>query len=226
MITIRQIRAARSLIDMSQAELADLSGLSVTSLSAIERGAKKSRSQNLQAIQSVLEAKGVEFTDGQGVRLAEEVFTINVFPKTEAGVADYHKKLLAALKATQGQFCSFSAYDVYKEENLRKIQFRYFQKMIQFGLTERIILPKKNPEAYGPKSVSQYRLLEDKYFGDLTIATFGHNFTLNLDKRITMIENKSVAEAFKKQFEFYWALAHPLPDTALRIYESDLKRWS
>ncbi|KAB2716962.1 helix-turn-helix domain-containing protein [Brucella intermedia] len=76
MITPEQIRGARAMLGMTQAELAKLSGLSTTGLNNIERGSADPKASTLSAIQLALEGRGVVFLangdnrdGGPGVRL-------------------------------------------------------------------------------------------------------------------------------------------------------------
>lgn len=73
MLTPQQIRGARAMLGMTQADLAARAGLSATALNNIERGASDPRASNLAAIQRALESAGVLFIDengeGPGVRL-------------------------------------------------------------------------------------------------------------------------------------------------------------
>lgn len=76
MISDRQIRAARALLDMSQAELCERSGLSPTTIKRMEDpkvGPARSSVENLLAVQKVFEDAGIEFLNhGQpGVRLVK-----------------------------------------------------------------------------------------------------------------------------------------------------------
>lgn len=74
MLTSAQIRAARALVRMEQAKLADAADISVETIKRLERidgpldGAKAG---TLAAIQRALEEAGVEFTNGDapGVRM-------------------------------------------------------------------------------------------------------------------------------------------------------------
>ena len=66
-----QSRAARGLLDWSQAELAAQSNLSESTVRDFEKGRRVPSINNLAAIRRALEAAGVEFIDGNqpGVKL-------------------------------------------------------------------------------------------------------------------------------------------------------------
>ena len=72
-MTPSQIRGARGMLGMTQAELAAAAGMSTTALNNIERGAADPKASTLVAIQKALEAAGVVFVaengHGPGVRL-------------------------------------------------------------------------------------------------------------------------------------------------------------
>jgi len=73
MITSRQIRAARAMLDWSRQDLADRALVSVSTVRRLELGIGDYRVSSVEQIQKVLEDAGVEFSgDGAGVRLAEE----------------------------------------------------------------------------------------------------------------------------------------------------------
>jgi transcriptional regulator with XRE-family HTH domain len=70
-MTPDQSRAARGLLDWSQAELAARSNLSESTVRDFEKGRRVPSINNLAAIRRALEVAGVEFIDGDqpGVRL-------------------------------------------------------------------------------------------------------------------------------------------------------------
>jgi transcriptional regulator with XRE-family HTH domain len=71
-MTPDQSRAARGLLDWSQAELAARSNLSESTIRDFEKGRRIPSINNLAAVRRALEAAGVEFIDGDqpGVRLS------------------------------------------------------------------------------------------------------------------------------------------------------------
>jgi len=72
-VSIRQVKAARALLGWSQKDLAEASGVSEPTIKRLEAsgGELGGRQATADAIRTVLEAAGVEFTDGDapGVRL-------------------------------------------------------------------------------------------------------------------------------------------------------------
>ena len=72
-ISPAQCRAARGLIEMDQALLAEAASVSRNVIIDFEKGRRVPTRNNLAAIQRVLEQAGVEFTNGDapGVRLAK-----------------------------------------------------------------------------------------------------------------------------------------------------------
>ncbi len=78
MLTAAQIKAARALVDWSQPELAEASGLSMPTIRRMEGplGPGRSTAVNVDAVQRALEGAGVVFLEagevkqgGPGVRL-------------------------------------------------------------------------------------------------------------------------------------------------------------
>jgi hypothetical protein len=78
MIEAAQIRAARSLLNWSQVQLVEASGLSLTTVRRMEDsaiGPGRSSAENVDAVQRALAAAGIEFIaengGGAGVRMAK-----------------------------------------------------------------------------------------------------------------------------------------------------------
>ena len=72
-VSIRQIKAARALLEWSQERLAEASGVSIPTIKRLEAqaGDLGGRAETVAKIVTALEAAGVEFTNGDqpGVRL-------------------------------------------------------------------------------------------------------------------------------------------------------------
>ena len=67
----KQVTAARDLLGITQAELAEAAGLATQTIFNFEAGKTEPQASNLKKIQAELERRGIEFSnsDGMGVRL-------------------------------------------------------------------------------------------------------------------------------------------------------------
>lgn len=72
MITIRQCRAARGLLDWTQQDLADKAGLSKTAINNFEKGYSDIKAESLRAIQRAFENRDIEFIAAVGVQEKSE----------------------------------------------------------------------------------------------------------------------------------------------------------
>ena len=79
MITAAQIRAARALLDVSQAYLSELASVSSTTIKRLEAASEvRGAAETVWKVQTALERAGVEFIpadehNGPGVRLKEKI---------------------------------------------------------------------------------------------------------------------------------------------------------
>jgi transcriptional regulator with XRE-family HTH domain len=73
MISARQCRAARALLNWSQQDLADNAKVGIVTVRQLEAGAHEPRRATLEVVRRALEVGGVDFIDenggGAGVRL-------------------------------------------------------------------------------------------------------------------------------------------------------------
>lgn len=63
-ITGRQLKAARGLLDLSQEELSQSTGVSLGSISNFENGKTIPKDETVEALRSALERRGIIFTNG------------------------------------------------------------------------------------------------------------------------------------------------------------------
>lgn len=77
MIDNRQIRAARALLEWSQADLARAAGMATSSIKAIENSHSTPRRETLEAIAATFEAAGIDFCPPSGVRMKSDVVTVH-----------------------------------------------------------------------------------------------------------------------------------------------------
>src|SRR5262245_42895859 len=76
MLTGRQIRAARALLDWDAIDLAERAGLTRETISNLETGAVKPRAGSLEQISKAFTEAGVEFNGDRGVTLRDDNYRV------------------------------------------------------------------------------------------------------------------------------------------------------
>ena len=84
MFSVPQIKAARALLDWTQRDLAEVSGVSLAAIAQIESGAGNPRATTMQILRQAFEKYDVEFSDDPGVRIRHEPFSIHLWQGREA----------------------------------------------------------------------------------------------------------------------------------------------
>ena len=87
MITIEQCRAARGLLDWTQQDLSEASGLSKTAINNFEKGHSDIKNESLRAIRMAFESADIEFLEN-GVRRRSDTVRILKGPKAQADLVD------------------------------------------------------------------------------------------------------------------------------------------
>src|SRR5690242_12256086 len=103
-ISVEQLRAGRALLGWNQERVAQAAGVSLKTLSNIERGAVAPRVATMTFLQEVLEDGGIEFTDASGVRLRREVLDILKFEGPDC-LVEMHEDILRTLKDGEELLC-------------------------------------------------------------------------------------------------------------------------
>ncbi|MDD5586320.1 MAG: helix-turn-helix transcriptional regulator [Alphaproteobacteria bacterium] len=225
MITISQIRAARALLNWTQGDLAKKCGLSLRALNSIERGLALPRLDNLRSIQETFERADIEFQEFDGVRRRTERLEILKFE----GVHCMEQHLVDVVQSMQapGEVL-MSLGSEKKFTGLRaKTLDDYFAHLARHGITERGLVA--NGETFVVGRPSAYRWLSPEAFSQVAYVVYSDTVIFLIPKkplRTILIRSPSMAEMFRRQFEFNWKTAET-PWFAKRYKEGDPKEpWS
>ena len=123
-ICVDQLRAARSLLNWSQADLSKKSGYALATINNIERGQYQAHSATLDDIVQTFEEAGIQFIDGPGVRIDTANFRIKYYEGTDA-LNYLFTKILASLKDDGELYiCGINEHQLKKmaSDDLRSLQ--------------------------------------------------------------------------------------------------------
>jgi transcriptional regulator with XRE-family HTH domain len=211
MITKEQCRAARSFLGIKQAELANDCGLSKTAITHFESGLFTPRADNMTAIQSSLESRGIEFIGKTGVQKRET--TVRLI-EGESMFQELWSDVFDTLKHSGGEVCIAYVDERKPMETAGEAEALkdHLERLDKHNITERLIVCEGDSYFVQPQEC--YRWMPYNVFksGNLffvygdTVATHyweGH--------AMTIVKNKIIAKEEKKRFEYLWEMSR-LPE--------------
>ena len=203
-ITTAQIRGARGILNWSQSDLAERTGISATSIGSIENSQSTPRESTLKAIRTAFEKGGIEFLGSEGVRKKSAEITIL------RGAEGFHKFSFDVYETVQSDDREIlQAYvDDRKYADLLGEQAYPHVKRMESMKTKRFKILQKEGDAYFPaKQYAEYRWIPVKQFLAVPFVVYGDNLAVILfePEPVIIINNYPlVAEAYRLQFMSLW----------------------
>ena len=202
MITVAQIKAARGLLEWNQAQLAHATGLHLNAISNVERRRGSPRAESMALIQQAFEREEIRFIGLSGVELVPEQLDIRKF--SGAGfIRALTDDLLTSLTGPRDELLSVLSdeklFDLEPEQNSR-----YYRAKAKSKFRQRVILNAQTSTIYGDRN--EYRMLPAAVLGAISYNIYGDKLALiNWSRHeVVVIRNQSVAEMFRKQFNYFW----------------------
>ncbi len=205
MITIEQIRAARALLNWSQEELASAAVISKPAVANLERGSAQPRTETLNAIQKALEDGGMEFLDNTGVRLRGEKLNVQAFEGKNA-IFRLWDDQFETLHHNGGVRMFFGIDEKNIDHLVGQKTFRnMMEKFHKNNITSKLLI--REGDTYFVEPVSHYRWISNELFEQIPFCVYGNKYAINITsphQQIIIIESKTIAESYRKQFEHIW----------------------
>ncbi len=212
MIVGRQIRAARALIDMSQDELAEATGLTPQAIRKIEAGTVTPREGTMSDIFKALSNRGIEFTDGQGVKLKSS--DLEVFEGPDR-FDEFYEYMYQHLSQHGGEVC-VSVSDENLLSKYRKdpdIHRQRMKKLVDKGkVSFRILTMKSNFSS----SYALYKWQKSDITAPTSFYAFGDclaliSFLHHSPPYVVLIRSAPLANAYRESFNVAWREASDPP---------------
>ena len=207
MITSRQIRAARGLLEWSGDDLAHKVDITRATLSKIESDLVQPQERTLARIAEVLDRHGVEFTDGDGVKMRQQ--EVRVF-NGKAGYRQFLDHVYATLR-NGGRIRQFNLSD---SGNLAFADDYGQAHLSRMGMIDNLdarVLTTEGDTAFTAPYCTYRWINKD----DADLAPFylyGDNIVLPMyesthKREWVSINSKLLAERYIKQFDKVWGRA-------------------
>lgn len=204
-----QISAAMALAGMTQDDLALLAGIARPTLSRILKEDVVAKEDTLRKIRYALESRGVEFIGNIGVQWAQQ--QTRILAGTE-GLKTFFDDVRASARNTNEDIviCGFS--EDYFEKKLGEYLDYHRKEMISIGKFKMRCLIEEGDENIGASDYCQYGWLPKENFSNVPFYIFGDKTAIIAtaapeDPLIILIHNRTIARAYRRQFEAIWKLS-------------------
>lgn len=133
------------------------------------------------------------------------------------GVEGFKTVLNDCLKVGK-ELVAFGVEEIKFEQNFSShIMKQYIRKEKEKGIKERLIASENTKFIYKTLTAS-YRFIQDAYFNPTPTMVYGDRVVITIWNPLTniRIENKELADAYRKHFEILWKLAKKKPKNKLK----------
>ncbi len=205
-ITTAQIRGARGILNWSQQDLAQRTGISATSIGSIENGQTTPRASTIETIRKTLENGGIEFIGLDGVRQRSGDVTI-FHGKT--GFWDFYEDIYNTIKDDPGQILVSNVDERLFEkwldaENLERHVTRMRNTK---GISYKILVQEGDTHVLATPDYAEYRWIPKEQFTSVPFYVYGKKLAVVLfeaEPTVILIKYAAVADAYRMQFEGMW----------------------
>lgn len=212
-ITTAQIRGARGILNWSQSELAERTGISSTSIGSIENGQSTPRASTLQTIRKTFEDAGIEFIGLEGVRLRSG--DIRTY-KGQAGLIDFYEDIYRTVKNFKGDILVSNVDERLFFKYLGDFVYTHMDRMRSLTDVRYKILVREGDDYTPGGDYAEYRGVPEELFASVPFYVYADKLAIILfESELTVIvmEYPAIASAYRTQFADMWQRSDIMRDT-------------
>lgn len=209
MITTAQIRGARGILNWSQGDLSERTGLSPTSVGGIENGLTNPRDTSLMAVQKAFEDAGIEFMANDGIR--KKSGNVSFF-RGRQGFIDFYQDIYNTAVLSPGTFLVNNVDEKQFLKWGKDILEPHRVRMKELGTMRYKILVQEGDFNFVASDYAEYRWLPKELFFSVPFYVYGDKLAIILfeaEPTVIVLEYSAVTESYRRQFEGMWEIAHP-----------------
>lgn len=204
MITIKQIRAARGLLNWTQKDLGDKAKISREAIKNIENAISMPRKETLVDICNAFEAHGVEFLPNDGLRMADT--TVHVL-YGEEGIKALWDDIYKTLSASEVKevLIANNTEPLHMGTEIMSYLEMHLKRLKAAKVVERILCMEGDTNFLGP--ISCYRWVPKENFCNSPTFIYGGKVAMLIwgpPAKVTIINDGQYAESIRNLFKFSW----------------------
>lgn len=189
-LSLEQIKAARALLGWNQKDLARFANLKDDQVHSFEAGRTRSLDV-LEAIHQAFITHGLDFVDGGVIPRKVSSYILNSYIELLDDICQAMPE--------GGEVLKHCVDDRRSSQNV----IDKVQRMREMGIKERKTISDQNDFITGDPN--DYRHIPDLYFASSeAMLVYLNKVALFVDGAVLVIVNKSLADVFARQFEYWW----------------------
>lgn len=209
-ITTAQIRGARGILNWSQSDLSERTGISATSIGSIENGQSTPRDSTLKNIRKSLEDAGIEFIGTDGIRL--RTGDVRVLSGRE-GYLEFFNDVYETLSKNPGSVVRVSNVDERKFVEWHGEQGNEHLKQMDVlkekNITSKILI-REGDDFFPASDYAEYRWIPSSQFSLVPFYVYDDKLAIllfDIEPTIILLNYPAVAKAYQIQFDALWEQA-------------------
>jgi transcriptional regulator with XRE-family HTH domain len=205
MISPKEIRAARVYLDWSQDDLAERSGLAVSTIRNIEAGTNVPSGKSAQALERSF-AEYIDFLPHGGFQPRQE--TVKIY-KGRTGFIDFLWNVHDTVKAVGGEICvsNVDEKDFFFWLGKEPAQeYKDAMALLEKNFYFKVII-KEGDDYFAAGKYAEYRWIAAEEFSNVPFYVYGDKLAIILFEKevsVYVLDNKNIADAYRVQFNTLW----------------------
>jgi transcriptional regulator with XRE-family HTH domain len=211
-LSASQIAAAMALVRMTQEDLASLTGIWRPTLTKILREDSVARDETLKKIRHALESRGIEFIGNIGVQWSQH--QVRTLAGVE-GLKEFFDDVRATVKQSDDEILIGGIEEDYLEKKLGPYLDYHRREMANYGNIKMRCIIKEGDANVAASDYCKYRWQSKEQFAHVPFYVYGDKLAIIAtsgpeDPLILLIHNRTIAEAYRLQFEIVWSAAQEI----------------
>ena len=215
-ITTAQIRGARGILNWSQADLAERTGISATSIGSIENAQSTPRANTLATIQKTFEEAGIEFVGLNGLKL--RTGDVRVFTG-KTGFLGFYDDVYNTLKSHPGEVLVSNVDERHFVKWLGDFKETHVERMKSISNLSFKILVREGDDYLPASGYATYRTMPKELFASVPFYTYGDKLAIMLldsEPTIILMNYPAIASAYRIQFADMWERSRDVTPTSAK----------
>lgn len=206
-VSARQIKAARSLLDWSQRDLAKATGISVATIRRLETGYISPRNATTSLIKQALESAGIEFLDSDGLR--RRMSGLSIFEGAHGG-KDFFEDMKQTVRTCGSDvlIVSPTATSFAKYCGVSRIQdLDCLIDLNSTALIKCLLTDEEEPPFSTPRF--QFRVMSKSFMDPVPFCSYGEKYGIAAPNgepfsKLILVDSLKMAVSARRHFSSLW----------------------